>query len=84
MCSFPYRLEDSASASTARERGSARQAIDLLGQAATIAHDDRADEVTLAHIERAQRHSSLSWFDGAYWPFPESMKIRTGPKQILT
>ena len=47
--------------SAARERGSARQAIDLLGQAATIAHDDRADEVTLAHVERAQREVNKNY-----------------------
>ncbi len=38
-----------------RERGSARQAIDLLGQAATIAHDERADTIEVSHVNDAQR-----------------------------
>jgi len=36
-----------------RERGSARQAIDLLGQAATFAHDDRDDEISTNHVDTA-------------------------------
>jgi cell division control protein 6 len=44
-----------------RERGSARQAIDLLGQAATIAHDDRAAAVTLEHVETAQREVNKNY-----------------------
>lgn len=39
----------------AKERGSARQAIDLLGQAATIAHDERDDEITITQVKEAQR-----------------------------
>lgn len=45
----------------ARERGSARQAIDLLGQAATLAHDDRSEQVTTEHVEMAQREVNKSY-----------------------
>jgi cell division control protein 6 len=44
-----------------RERGSARQAIDLLGQAATIAHDERAQHVTIDHVETAQREVNKNY-----------------------
>ncbi len=44
-----------------RERGSARQAIDLLGQAATIAHNERAEHVTIDHVEEAQREVNKSY-----------------------
>lgn len=44
-----------------RERGSARQAIDLLGQAATIAHNERTDHVTVNHVEEAQREVNKNY-----------------------
>jgi len=47
--------------SAVRERGSARQAIDLLGQAATMAHDERSDEVTVEHVEKAQREVNKNY-----------------------
>lgn len=47
--------------SAERERGSARQAIDLLGQAATLAHDERASQVTLDHVEKAQREVNKNY-----------------------
>ena len=47
--------------SAERERGSARQAIDLLGQAATMAHDERATEVTVEHVSKAQREVNKNY-----------------------
>jgi len=44
-----------------RERGSARQAIDLLGQAATIAHNERTQVVTIEHVEKAQREVNKNY-----------------------
>jgi cell division control protein 6 len=44
-----------------RERGSARQAIDLLGQAATNAHDERASQVTVKHVKEAQREVNKNY-----------------------
>ncbi|GAA0448849.1 DNA replication protein Orc8 [Halococcus dombrowskii] len=47
--------------SAERERGSARQAIDLLGQAATIAHDERDDEVSISHVKNAQQEVNKNY-----------------------
>ncbi len=44
-----------------RERGSARQAIDLLGQAATTAHDERASHISITHVEAAQREVNKNY-----------------------
>jgi cell division control protein 6 len=44
-----------------RERGSARQAIDLLGQAATITHNERAEHITIEHVEEAQREVNKNY-----------------------
>lgn len=44
-----------------RERGSARQAIDLLGQAATFAHDQRTDRITIEHVREAQREVNKNY-----------------------
>lgn len=52
---------DACAESAERERGSARQAIDLLGQAATIAHDHRDDEVRLSHVENAEQEVNKNY-----------------------
>lgn len=44
-----------------RERGSARQAIDLLGQAAADAHDERVTEIKMEHVRRAQREVNKNY-----------------------
>jgi cell division control protein 6 len=55
------RVVRTCASSAERERGSARQAIDLLGQAATIAHDERAQAVTVEHVEAAKQEVNKNY-----------------------
>jgi len=44
-----------------RERGSARQAIDILGQAATFAHENNDSKLTSKHLELAEKEVNKNY-----------------------
>jgi cell division control protein 6 len=44
-----------------RERGSARQAIDILGQAATFAHENHDPKLTSKHLELAEKQVNKNY-----------------------